>query len=197
MTQPIDDYIRENRDRYTREAIHEQLLAAGHNVASIDAAWERVGNGSEPPVVGWRLRGRVFLVLVVVGGIGAGLIWAGQPYGAGGIAAVAYAVVATVALGFGKWVSMLVDRKRIWAAAAILAMIGGLAAYSQLSTIAGGSMLLGSLAIVGFGGVAVALVLLGRTNPRWAGSLGAAVPILLWLVVTGTCYAPLLSSAGR
>ena len=38
----MTDYIRANRDRYSREAIRAQLIAAGHDSAAIDAAWEKV-----------------------------------------------------------------------------------------------------------------------------------------------------------
>jgi hypothetical protein len=41
---------------------------------------------------------------------------------------------------------------------------------------------------------AVALtLLLARPDRRRVGLVAAVVPILLWLIVTGTCYAPLLS----
>jgi hypothetical protein len=45
---PIRDYIRANRDRYTKEAIRDQLLAAGHDQSAIDAAWQQVA-AEEPP----------------------------------------------------------------------------------------------------------------------------------------------------
>src|SRR5918998_4279177 len=35
----IADYIRENRGRYTREAIRQQLIDAGHDPKEIDATW--------------------------------------------------------------------------------------------------------------------------------------------------------------
>lgn len=41
----MDDYIRANRDRYTREATTRQLEAAGHDPAEIAAAWERLDAG--------------------------------------------------------------------------------------------------------------------------------------------------------
>jgi hypothetical protein len=39
VDQSIADYIRVNRDKYTREAIRDQLLAAGHAPGAIDEAW--------------------------------------------------------------------------------------------------------------------------------------------------------------
>ena len=63
---PIRDYIRANRDRYTREAIREQLIAAGHRAEDIDRAWEELATAEPPPS---RFNGlAVFaLVLLVVG----------------------------------------------------------------------------------------------------------------------------------
>jgi hypothetical protein len=39
VDQSVADYIRANRDTYTREAIRDQLLAAGHALDAIDEAW--------------------------------------------------------------------------------------------------------------------------------------------------------------
>jgi hypothetical protein len=39
MDARIDDYIRENRQKDTREAIRDQLVTAGHDPAQIDEAW--------------------------------------------------------------------------------------------------------------------------------------------------------------
>ncbi len=41
MTDPIREYIRANMRRHTREAIREQLIAAGHDPSAVDAAWEQ------------------------------------------------------------------------------------------------------------------------------------------------------------
>jgi hypothetical protein len=39
VNDPIRSYIRANREKYTEEAIRDQLLAAGHDRAAIDEAW--------------------------------------------------------------------------------------------------------------------------------------------------------------
>ena len=39
MNQEIIDYIHKNRDDYTREAITQQLLAAGYSAVEVGAAW--------------------------------------------------------------------------------------------------------------------------------------------------------------
>ena len=43
MDSELTRYIAENRERYTREAIDEHLLSAGHTQAEIDAAWSALG----------------------------------------------------------------------------------------------------------------------------------------------------------
>jgi hypothetical protein len=48
MSDPIEDYIRANRDHYPREALTEQMVAAGHDRAAIDAAWGRL-SPTPPP----------------------------------------------------------------------------------------------------------------------------------------------------
>jgi hypothetical protein len=44
----VIDYIRQNRDTYTREAINEKLLAAGYSPGDIDESWELVESGAAP-----------------------------------------------------------------------------------------------------------------------------------------------------
>jgi hypothetical protein len=48
VTPEIERYIRENRDRYTREAIERSLREAGHEQAAIDAAWAEVERDATP-----------------------------------------------------------------------------------------------------------------------------------------------------
>jgi hypothetical protein len=48
MDPALADYIRSNRDRYTREAITEQLVQAGHSRDAIDAAWEQMAAAERP-----------------------------------------------------------------------------------------------------------------------------------------------------
>lgn len=49
MSDPIEDYIRANRDKYAREALTEQLVAGGHNPAAVEGAWNRVGQSQPQP----------------------------------------------------------------------------------------------------------------------------------------------------
>ena len=70
----IDDYIRANQPRYTREAIDEQLRAAGHDPAGIAAAWTRVDADGSVPATRPRSAGewiaRIVLVLLIAAAYG-------------------------------------------------------------------------------------------------------------------------------
>lgn len=39
---PIDEYLRANRDAYTRDALTRRLVEGGHDPAAVDAAWARI-----------------------------------------------------------------------------------------------------------------------------------------------------------
>ena len=57
MGDPIEDYIRANRNDHSREALTAQMVAAGHDPGAIEATWNRV-NESDPnsaprPQPGW------------------------------------------------------------------------------------------------------------------------------------------------
>ena len=103
----MTDYIRANRDRYSREAIRAQLIAAGHDSAAIDAAWEKVtGTGrSEVPTprgAGGFVSG-LALVLYLLGFLGVLPLAGTAPYRTTGplallVGLVIYAVAGYVAL---------------------------------------------------------------------------------------------------
>lgn len=46
----LDDYLRANRDAYTRDALTQRLVDAGHDPAAIEEAWSRIGAG---PISQW------------------------------------------------------------------------------------------------------------------------------------------------
>jgi hypothetical protein len=69
----IDDFIRQNRARLTREAITDQLVAAGHARGDVDAVWERLAR-DEP--LGGRPRGNLATYVWIVYWLGAALIGA-------------------------------------------------------------------------------------------------------------------------
>jgi len=186
----IDEYIRQNRDRYTREAVRQQLIAAGHDPVAIEAAWERIAASSAAPPrrSGWRPGWREFLILLVVGAIGAAIIWANEPYEAGIIAPVVYAVLLSIGFGIAKLVSILIDRGSGGAASVMLAIAAGGCAY--LASINRMSPILLSIAVAS--AVLAVVVFFGRAE-RLSGAIGSGLPILVWLILTGTCYSPLLA----
>ena len=131
MDQGIADYIRTNRDKYTKGAIRDQLLAAGHDQAAIDEAWQAVetdppGNPPEPSRAGiviyvlvWYVLGALitlpialgsglvwFIVLyLVVGGVVAYLVTRIQVAGAGWLLAVPLVPIAFALIAFGTCVA--------------------------------------------------------------------------------------------
>jgi hypothetical protein len=124
---PIRDYILANRDKYTKEAIQDRLLAAGHDQAAIDQAWQAVEAGASPTpespsrtgivtyVLVWYALGAlitlpialsvgfgVFLLLyVVVGGVVAYLVSRIHVAGAGWFLAVPLVPIAFFVIAFG------------------------------------------------------------------------------------------------
>lgn len=49
----IIEYIRQNRQTYTREAITSQLVTTGYDPADVEAAWEAVDSGVPAPPSGY------------------------------------------------------------------------------------------------------------------------------------------------
>lgn len=71
MDPRITDYIRANRRRYTREAITQQLVAAGHDPAEIERVWAALDTPDADTVAGEGFWGRFALMLV---GINVGML---------------------------------------------------------------------------------------------------------------------------
>jgi hypothetical protein len=106
MPSSIHDYIRDNRDRYTRDAIRQQLLAAGYDAAQIDAAWAMLDAPDPDATVGERFWGRFWLYLIginlaalLIVGLLSGLL--GAPAGGG----VALLVILAIVLAIGALIS--------------------------------------------------------------------------------------------
>ncbi len=66
MDPRIADFIRDNRRRYTREAIRQQLIDAGHEPAEIDATWAALDAPDPDATAGEGFWGRFWLFLVGV-----------------------------------------------------------------------------------------------------------------------------------
>jgi hypothetical protein len=90
MDPQIADFIRQNRDRYTRDAITKQLTEAGYRPEAIEATWEQLASeqvaSEEPKRVGgpslsrfvWLapLAGALIVVLSLIGYAGvSALVW--------------------------------------------------------------------------------------------------------------------------
>lgn len=64
MDPRIADYIRENRRRYTREALTRQLMSAGHDPGEIERTWAALDTPDADDVSGEGFWGRFALILV-------------------------------------------------------------------------------------------------------------------------------------
>jgi hypothetical protein len=188
----IDEYIRANRDQYTREAITQQLQEAGHAPEDIRAAWDRADGAGPTDGPAWRPGLTTFLVLAAVGAVGAALVWMDNPYGGSGLAVMIYLAILLPTYGIAKGASVLIDRGRGWIAGILLLLIALAGAALGFSN---ASPFIGLLVVVAAGVPALALVS-SRLGSQWAGWISAALPILVWLGITGTCYAPLLDRVG-
>ena len=98
MDPRIADYIRANRRTYTREAITQQLVEAGHDRAEIERVWAALEAPDPDAVAGEGFWGRFALVLIGIN-VGVFLVVAfatgmlGALQMGGGIVAVIFAVV--------------------------------------------------------------------------------------------------------
>lgn len=178
-------YIRQHRATYTREAIIDALLSAGYDLEAIEAGWRQIDVQAEPPNLqpSWKL----MLTLLIVGSVGAFAVWQPEEFHLGWLAALIYFVIAGIALAVGYGVVWLADRGHTLIAALTVVVIGlALALFASRGTI-----LITLIIAVLFIATAIALLLAGPRRRR-ASLIAAIVPVLLWLIVTGTCYAPLI-----
>jgi hypothetical protein len=100
MDPRIESYIRANRKRYTREAINQRLVEAGHDRAAIEATWAALDTRDPDATVGDAFWGRFLLFVVGVNLVAlllVGLV-TGMLIGSGGIFIL---VVLGVALAIG------------------------------------------------------------------------------------------------
>lgn len=104
MNPKIVEYIHTNRDRYTREAITDQLVAAGHDRADVDATWAELAAASSDPdrTIGprfwryfWIWVAATYIVTFLAVVLATGMLTGG---GGGGIVALIYAVALGLAL---------------------------------------------------------------------------------------------------
>jgi hypothetical protein len=105
MKPEIDAYLREHGSKYTTDALRQQLIAAGHDVAEVDAALREAGatHGAQLSESGGR-RGRFWLwaIGLHVGALAVATVWilngaTSQTYV--GIAVVVLGIVLLIGLG--------------------------------------------------------------------------------------------------
>jgi hypothetical protein len=147
MDPSIADYIRANRGQYTREAITQQLVQAGHDRAAVDAAWEQLATGEAPAgrqgtnlapyvwIVYWLGAGIILTItLIAVVGSGGGAGFAG--FGIGWL--VAYLLLTYLP-------ARAMARARPIGGGGMLAVIVGV---PLLVVLIGGGICLGTIAII-------------------------------------------------
>ena len=137
----LDDYLRANRDRFTREALTKTLVDAGHDPAAVEAAWTRVGSGSidhwapsggavEPTrgEVGLGTRLLVVLAVLVYGGA-IGLAVLAISFG-GGVSVLMIVYVIAMLFGLAHSIRQLLSAPKrgagsgpIWGAVAVTVLI--------------------------------------------------------------------------
>lgn len=105
MKPEIEAYLREHRSKYTTDALRQQLIAAGHDAAEVDAALREAGatRGEQLSESGGR-RGRFWLwaIGLHVGALAVATVWilngsTSQTYV--GIAVVVLGIVLLIGLG--------------------------------------------------------------------------------------------------
>lgn len=107
MDPRIADYIRANRRRYTRDAIRQQLVEAGHAPEEIDATWAAL-DAPDPDVTAgegfwrrfWLFLAAVNVAVFLLVGVGTGL-FGSIAQGGGSI----LLVVLAIAMGIGALIS--------------------------------------------------------------------------------------------
>jgi hypothetical protein len=127
----ITDYIRANRDRYTPEALRARLIAAGHDSAAIDAAWDEVTRTAKPDAPAPRGTRRfvtgLALALYVLGFLPVLSLAAAAPYRTTGplalmVGLVIYAVAGYLALRVIRWAAAHLDPGFLGAVVALIAL---------------------------------------------------------------------------
>jgi hypothetical protein len=147
MDEGLLGYIRANRDRYTREAITSQLVAAGHDRASIDAAWEQVATarpagGSE----GRNLGNYVWAIYWLGAGIIAAITVISMLGSGGGPGFIGFGIGWLVAYLFlAYWPARAFARARPMGAGGMLAVVVGV---PLVVVLIGGGICLGTVLVI-------------------------------------------------
>lgn len=139
--QQMADYIRANAQKYTREAIRARLLAAGHDPAQIDAAWELEMASAAGGLVA--LAKVLFVVGALLGAVGAFAALGASSY-TGSVSAPLFLIgyaISYGAIGYGvvrllRWAVPRYRIRGLWAGLLALVLLPAYGAL-MLGTCAG------------------------------------------------------------
>ena len=195
------EYIGANRGRYTRKAITDQLIAAGHDLATIEEAWA-VADAAATSAASAGPRTRywpVTLGLTAAGAVLTFVIW--QPAATNPdrfppeFATVSYVITVLVVMGVGIGVTRAASGGA-WVAVVVVGVIS--TGWLLWLTVANFAFLSGYDIALGFGAAAVVAVAtaLAIALHRYQAQipyLAYALPVLGWLAITGVCASPLVT----
>jgi hypothetical protein len=156
MDPRISDYIRANRRKYTREAITQQLVAAGHDPAEVERVWAALDAPDADRVAGSGFWGRFALILVGIN-LGVFLLVAllTNMLGAIGQGGIVLPVILAIALGIGALIAWgIVAATGPTKLAPTTALVIGAAIPGLFALLIGGACyaMLGGMGLSGGGG---------------------------------------------
>jgi len=190
MNDQIVEYIRENRGRYTRQAIDDQLRAAGHPAQSVEAAWVAVGppEGAEPALPGVRY-GPLVIGLLILGGVATAIAGGDSFFGAG-LWVLSYLISVLIVMAIGIGMTKVAAGSGWKAVVVLVGLLWAAMLWITVSTPGGDAtpLFIG----VGIAAVATLTAFAVHRYHREVPLLAYALPILGWLAVTGVCVSPLL-----
>jgi hypothetical protein len=127
----IVDYVRANRGQYTREAIREALVAAGHAPEEVDGVLDEEFRLPSESIDVRRYGLLILAIAYVLGAVVIGLVWDGSAKTFSAIdflgAFTAGLIFLLPALLVGIVVILIVNRKRVSRAQAMRSLLVGLA----------------------------------------------------------------------
>jgi hypothetical protein len=144
----IRDYIVANRDTYTREAIIEQLVAAGHDKVAVERTWEELSTGAP---MGGQVGTNMAPFAWFIFGLGAAVLLAGPVLGtfSGGSTFAGELILGVGWLGaylaVGVWPTLWFARQRPRTALGVVALA---VAVPIAMVLVGGGICLGTLFVV-------------------------------------------------
>jgi len=188
--QNLIEYISTNRSRYTREAITDHLIEAGHDPSAIEEAWAMSDAAVKAAADARPRYGRVTVALLALGGLATFVIWSDlYSAGGGGLATLSYLITGLVAIGVGIGLTRVASG-RAWAVVVGLGVVTTLGLLAVTVSYGYDAPRFAALALAA---VATALAYALHRDPGRIPYLAYALPVLGWLAVTGICVSPLLT----